>query len=85
MCHNMCGRGANEGSLNGTIEEMVCGCKVGTWVVYTCTALHAGEKNGTESTFFFGSDLSEIERASVGHRTRSRGTYLYHDVGLAQF
>jgi hypothetical protein len=46
MCHNMCGRGANEGSLNGTIEEMVCGCKVGTWVVYTCTALHAGEKNG---------------------------------------
>jgi hypothetical protein len=79
LFHDMCGRGAKEGSLSGTIAEMACGCKVGTWVV--CTAPLAGEKNGKELLLW---KRLKWKRHSFSWTTNEVEGFLYHVVATAQ-
>jgi hypothetical protein len=77
LFHDMFGRGAKEGSVNGNIASLLCGCKVGTWVV--TTALLDATRDGKELVIW---NKLKWKRGSFSWSRDDREVegYLYHVV-----
>ena len=72
---DMTGRGASEGSFNGTIALILCGCEVGTWVITTgiLDATHNGRKLQLWKHLTW-------KRHSFSWTANEVGGYMYHVV-----
>jgi hypothetical protein len=75
LFHDMSGRGLQEGSINGTIASMLCGCKVGTWVV--TTALIGATRNGKTLKLW---KKLKWKKSSFSWSPKEIDGYLYHVV-----